>query len=77
MQLLDIRNLTVEMQTAHGIVRVLDKVNLQLTEGEIHSIVGESGSGKVCWQKPLWVLSTPTGRLPPTDFGGTDRIYWQ
>lgn len=44
--LLDIRNLTISTETANGKVNVLDKVSLQINEGEIHTLVGESGSGK-------------------------------
>lgn len=44
--LLDIRNLTIRTKTNIGTVNVLDKVNLQIHEGEIHTLVGESGSGK-------------------------------
>lgn len=46
MQLLDIRNLTLELETPDGIVRAVDRVNLSLKEGEIRGLVGESGSGK-------------------------------
>ena len=62
MQLLDIRNLTVEMKTPHGMVRVLDKVNLQLGKGEIHSLVGESGSGKSLLAKAIVGFLSLTGR---------------
>ena len=34
-------------------VRALDKVNLKIDEGEIHSIIGENGAGKSttrCWK---------------------------
>lgn len=70
MQLLDIRNLTVEMQTPHGIVRVLDKVNLQLVEGEIHSIVGESGSGKSLLAKAIVGFINPNWQVT------ADRLWW-
>lgn len=46
MPLLDIRNLTIEIQTPQGWVKAVDKFNLTLTEGEIRGLVGESGSGK-------------------------------
>ncbi|PLX34709.1 MAG: dipeptide ABC transporter ATP-binding protein DppD [Hyphomicrobiales bacterium] len=44
--LLSIRNLTVEFQTAGGLFRAVDGFDLDLDKGDIVSIVGESGSGK-------------------------------
>lgn len=44
--LLDIRNLSVDFQTAGGLFRAVDGVDIQCGSGEILSIVGESGSGK-------------------------------
>jgi len=46
MPLLDIKNLTVEFQTAGGQFRAVDSVDIFCDAGEILSIVGESGSGK-------------------------------
>ena len=46
MPLLDIRNLTIELDTPHGRVKALEKVSLTLNEGEIHGLLGESGSGR-------------------------------
>ncbi len=46
MALLDIKNLTVEFQTAGGQFRAVDGVDISCDAGEILSIVGESGSGK-------------------------------
>ncbi|PIB23153.1 dipeptide ABC transporter ATP-binding protein DppD [Amylibacter kogurei] len=46
MGLLDIRNLSVDFQTAGGLFRAVDGVDIQCERGEILSIVGESGSGK-------------------------------
>lgn len=46
MPLLDIRNLTIEFSTATGWIKIVDRVNLTLNEGEIRGLVGESGSGK-------------------------------
>ena len=46
MSLLEIRKLSVEFQTAHGLFRAVDDVDLDVDQGEIVAIVGESGSGK-------------------------------
>ncbi|BDM65041.1 peptide ABC transporter ATP-binding protein [Shewanella sp. NFH-SH190041] len=46
MPLLDIRNLTIELDTPHGRVKALEKVSLTLNAGEIHGLLGESGSGR-------------------------------
>jgi peptide/nickel transport system ATP-binding protein len=44
--ILQIRDLSIEYRTPRGRVRALDRVNLEVPEGEIVGIVGESGCGK-------------------------------
>lgn len=46
MALLDIRNLTVEVNTPQGKVKMIDNMNLTVNEGEVCGLIGESGSGK-------------------------------
>ena len=46
MNLLEIRNLSVEFETASGNFRAVDGVDLDISETDILAIVGESGSGK-------------------------------
>ncbi len=46
MPLLDIRHLTIELDTPQGMVKAVDRMSLTLNEGEIRGLVGESGSGK-------------------------------
>ncbi|MCT8126743.1 MULTISPECIES: oligopeptide/dipeptide ABC transporter ATP-binding protein [unclassified Alishewanella] len=46
MLLLDIKNLTIELETPDGLIRAVDRVSLSLKEGETRGLVGESGSGK-------------------------------
>ena len=41
-----IEDLTVEFKTREGIVKAVDKVNLNVREGEVLGVLGESGSGK-------------------------------
>ncbi|WP_404402673.1 ATP-binding cassette domain-containing protein [Idiomarina seosinensis] len=71
MDLLDIRNLTIELDTPQGQVRILDRINLQLKPGEIHSIVGESGSGKSLLAKAVIGVLNPAWRLT------ADRLWWR
>ena len=46
MPLLDIRHLTIEIETPQGMMKAVDRMSLTLNEGEIRGLVGESGSGK-------------------------------
>ncbi|GLS91335.1 ABC transporter ATP-binding protein [Psychromonas marina] len=46
MALLDVRNLSIDILTAQGKIRVIDKATLNIVDGSIHGLVGESGSGK-------------------------------
>jgi dipeptide transport system ATP-binding protein len=46
MALLDVRNLTVEFQTARGPFRAVDSCDFAVGAGDVLAIVGESGSGK-------------------------------
>lgn len=46
MNMLEIRNLTVEFPTQSGLFRAVDGVDLTVKAGEVLGVVGESGSGK-------------------------------
>ncbi|MBS2140792.1 hypothetical protein KCA24_30900, partial [Escherichia coli] len=47
MPLLVIRNLTIVFQTGDARGKVVDRVSMTLSEGEISGLVGETVSGKV------------------------------
>ncbi len=70
MQLLDIRNLTLELETPEGIIRAVDRVNLSLKEGEIRGLVGESGSGKSLIAKAIMGVLHERWRI------SADRFSW-
>ncbi|MBV7388903.1 ATP-binding cassette domain-containing protein [Pasteurellaceae bacterium TAE3-ERU1] len=70
MALLDIRNLTVEVKTQTGYVKLIDNVSLTVNEGDICGLIGESGSGKsliakiICNSaKPSWKVSADRFRF--------------
>jgi cationic peptide transport system ATP-binding protein len=46
MNLLDIRNLSIELINDNKNILAVDKVSLSMKEGEVRGLVGESGSGK-------------------------------
>jgi len=46
MSLLNIKNLCVDFQTANGLFRAVDDINLTVEQGDVVAVVGESGSGK-------------------------------
>jgi len=71
MQLLDIRNLTIELETPDGIIRAVDKISLSLKEGEVHALVGESGSGKSLIAKAIVGVLNSRWRVT------ADRMHWQ
>jgi len=82
MALLDIRNLSIDITTAQGTMRIIDKASLNIIDGSIHGLVGESDSGKTLiakailgLHKPNWKVtvdrmflgSTDLTKLSPTD----------
>jgi cationic peptide transport system ATP-binding protein len=71
MQLLDIRNLTIELDTGETVIRAVDRVNISLKEGEVHGLVGESGSGKSLIAKALMGVLNARWRVT------ADRMHWR
>lgn len=46
MPILSVRDLTVDLMTAGGVIRAVDGVTFDIDSGETVTIIGESGSGK-------------------------------
>ncbi|MGL4835546.1 MAG: ATP-binding cassette domain-containing protein, partial [Shewanella sp.] len=70
MPLLDVRNLTIELETPPGKVRAIEKVSLTLNAGEIHGLVGESGSGRSLLARAIIGIPGPNWTIT------ADRMMW-
>ena len=64
--ILDVKNLTVQFKTPHGIMRAVNNISFDLKKGETLGILGESGSGKTV------TIGAITGLLetPPAEVQG-------
>jgi len=71
MNILDVRNLSIELQTTTGTILAVDKVSLTMKEGEVRGLVGESGSGKSLLAQAIM------GVLDDKWHVDADRFHWQ
>ena len=71
MNLLDIRNLSIELETAQNSILAVDKVSLAMKEGEVRGLVGESGSGKSLLAQAI------VGVLDDRWKVTADRFHWR
>ncbi|MBV8704681.1 MAG: ABC transporter ATP-binding protein [Acetobacteraceae bacterium] len=63
MELLEVRDLTVEFPTRRGVLRALDRVSFSIDSGEVLGVVGESGAGKSLTGAAIIGLLEPPGRI--------------
>ncbi len=63
MPLLEVKNLTVRIETLKGSLSAVDNISFSLTEGEVLGIVGESGCGKSMASYALLDLLPPFSSL--------------
>ena len=61
--ILEVKNLSVSIDTEEGIVEPVRDVSFSLAEGEVLAIVGESGCGKSMLCKSIMKLLPPSARL--------------
>ena len=71
MNLLDIRNLSIELKTANQSILAVDRVSLSMKEGEVRGLVGESGSGKSLLAQAIM------GVLDEKWSVTADRFHWR
>lgn len=69
--LIDIKNLTLEINTTQGFFKALDKVSLTIHQNDIRALIGESGSGKSLIVKAI------VGALPESWKITADRMSWK
>ena len=62
-QVLEIRQLSVEFPTRHGVLKALDEVSFSIEAGEVVGVVGESGAGKSLTGAAIIGLLEPPGRV--------------
>ncbi len=74
MPLIDIRHITIEINTPQGTVKAVDRMSLTINTGEIRGLVGESGSGKsliakaiVGTEKETWKITADRMRYGEID----------
>lgn len=62
-KLLVVKDLKVHFNTARGIVKALDGVNLEIGRAETYGLVGETGSGKSVTALSIMRLIRPPGKI--------------
>ncbi len=71
MNLLDIRNLSIELKSKHGNILAVDRVSLTMKEGEVRGLVGESGSGKSILAQAIMGILDERWKVH------ADRFHWR
>ena len=72
-KLLEVKDLTLSFETAHGSVQAVRGLSFDLYEGETLALVGESGAGKTAAGRAVMGLSAANARI----LGGTIRFRGQ
>jgi len=74
--MMEISQLTTDLETDSGLVRAVDSLSLAIAQGETFALVGESGCGKSMTALSLLRLLPDNGRVTGgrVDMGGTDLL---
>ena len=75
--LLEVKSLCTEFPVKRGVVRAVDDVSFEVSEGEILAIVGESGSGKSVTSLSIMGLLAESGHVAGGEmtFDGKDLVH--
>jgi oligopeptide transport system ATP-binding protein len=68
--IMDVKNLSVQFNTPHGLLKAVNDISFELKEGETLGILGESGSGKSVTVNAIMGLL----EMPPAEITG--NIYF-
>jgi len=71
MNLLDIRNLSIQLLTQNNAILAVDRVSLTMKEGEVRGLVGESGSGKSLLAQAIMGVLDDKWQVD------ADRFHWR
>ena len=71
MNLLDIRNLSIELLSPNNNILAVERVSLAMKEGEVRGLVGESGSGKSLLAQAIVGVLDDKWRV------SADRFHWR
>ncbi len=77
MSILQVKQLSTSFATEHGRVKVLDRINLEVSSGETLGVVGESGCGKsITALSIMRLLPQPSGHIDAGEilFEGQDLL---
>lgn len=71
MNLLDVRNLSIELTSNNENILAVDKISLTMKEGEVRGLVGESGSGKSLLAQAIMGVLDEKWQVT------ADRFHWR
>lgn len=71
MNLLDIRNLSIQLTLNNECILAVDKISLNMKEGEVRGLVGESGSGKSLLAQAIMGVLSDKWHVT------ADRFHWR